>query len=81
MASRSRMPALQLDDCGYPSRALRHGENWERRISSAPLNGVFRMRCARSLHPRLLGRFVQSLAVIAMISLLSSAAGAQAASD
>ena len=38
------------------------------------------MRCARSLHPRLLGRFVQSLAVIAMTFVLTAAAGAQAAS-
>ncbi|HKV79898.1 MAG TPA: hypothetical protein VJP02_17245 [Candidatus Sulfotelmatobacter sp.] len=37
------------------------------------------MRYARLLHPRLLGGFVQSLAVIGMIFLLASAAGAQAA--
>jgi hypothetical protein len=36
------------------------------------------MRCARSLHPRLLSGFVQGLAVIAMTFLLASAASAQA---
>jgi hypothetical protein len=36
------------------------------------------MRFARSLHPRLLGGFVHSLAVIAMTLVLASAAGAQA---
>jgi hypothetical protein len=37
------------------------------------------MRTARSLHPRLLGGFVQGLAIIAMTFLLASAAVAQAA--
>jgi lipocalin len=37
------------------------------------------MRCARSLHPRLLSGFVGGVAVIAMTFLLASAAAAQAA--